>query len=136
MYGCLSLVFPRPHSVCFLFRTSGIHISSDTMIYYDATSPISFYISRNEINNFTHVHVYLFPPTNWIHCATCNVLSSTNIFHFRLNKHNSPHFDHHFGVDVSASHHLAKLLKADLSIVVLENQIVFNKKIDQQPPYL
>ena len=62
MYGCLSLVFPRPLSVCFLFPTSGIHISSNTMIYYDATSPISFYISRNEINNFTHVHVYLFSP--------------------------------------------------------------------------
>ena len=120
MYGCLSLVFPRPHSVCFLFRTSGIHISSNTMIYYDARSPISFYISRNEMNNFTHVHDYLFPPIMQQHgpivplvmfLQTFSTFASTNIILL--------HFDHHLGVDVSASHHLAKLLKADLSVIVL-----------------
>ena len=119
MYGCLSLVFPRPHSVCFLFRTSGIHISSNTMIYYDATSPISFYISRNEINNFTHVHVYLFSPimqqpgsiVPLVMFYLLQTFSTTNIILL--------HFDHHLGVDVSASNHLAKLLKADLSVIVL-----------------
>ena len=122
MYGCLSLVFPRPLSVCFLFPTSGIHISSNTMIYYDATSPISFYISRNEINNFTHVHVYLFSPimqqpgsivplVMFYLLQTFSTFASTNIILL--------HFDHHLGVDVSASHHLAELLKADLSVIVL-----------------
>ena len=41
-----------------------------------------------------------------------------NIYHFIFFVQSD--FDNHLGVDVGASHHSAKLLKADLSVVVLQ----------------
>ena len=49
---------------------------------------------------------------DWDHCKYKQVVVT---FYIVLD------FDHHLGVDVRAADHPAKLLKADLAVVVLEN---------------